>query len=306
MNDKAFVSFNSLHSCLQRDPDLGLLPPNQLPQILQTLYIVSGCDYVSFFVGFGKAKFYQTFFQFASFISGSNAVSGSLGDVKSESITSGLLSFYRLIGCLYFVKYKNAFEFENPVASFRGVPAVEFGSLLHHLKWLDMIREVCWERIEFEDQLVPSNEALMFHWLRSCSVVHIWSQAVSPKVLDPPYNSLGWKVQHGSLTVKWDSDANIERIKKNIVFLMKGCKCKGGCNDRRCGCFKQHKDCGPGCKCSNCKNLHNGRGACKGTKSQKCPRLSESDVENTFENEIREVNKNEQALEDEKKRGAKQ
>ena len=131
--DKAFVSLNSLCSCLQRDPDLGLLPSNQLPQILQTLYIVSGCDYVSFFVGFGKAKFYQTFFQFASFISGSGAVSGSLGDVKSENITSGLLSFYRLVGCLYFAKYKNAFEFENPVASFRGVPAVEFGSLLHHL-----------------------------------------------------------------------------------------------------------------------------------------------------------------------------
>ena len=104
------------------------------------------------------------------------------------------------------------------------------------------------------------------------------------------------------MTVKWDSVANIEIIKKNVVFLMKGCKCRGGCKDIRCGCFKQHKDCGPGCKCSNCRNLHNGSGACKGTRNQNCPRLSESNVKNAFEDAIREVNKNEQVLEDKRRK----
>ena len=31
---------------------------NLLPQALQSLYVCTGCDYVSFFVGMGKASFF--------------------------------------------------------------------------------------------------------------------------------------------------------------------------------------------------------------------------------------------------------
>ena len=40
----------------------------------QSLYVYTGCDYTSFFVGVGKCTFLATFFQYASFIaSGSDA-----------------------------------------------------------------------------------------------------------------------------------------------------------------------------------------------------------------------------------------
>ena len=56
-----YLSLNSLLTSLQGDPDF---PRELLPKAQQTLFICTGCDYVSYFAGFGKL----TFFQHASFI----------------------------------------------------------------------------------------------------------------------------------------------------------------------------------------------------------------------------------------------
>ena len=37
--------------------------------------------------------------------------------------------------------------------------------------------------------------------------------------------------------------------------MIKGCKCKKGCNTSRCGCKKKSSYCGPGCYCSSCSNI---------------------------------------------------
>ena len=36
------------------------------------------------------------------------------------------------------------------------------------------------------------------------------------------------------------------------------CKCKSGCNSRRCNCLKHGKSCSENCGCSDCKNPLNG------------------------------------------------
>ena len=54
------LHFNNLLLSLNGDPDLALVPPTQRPRILQTLFL---CDYISFFVGLGKATIMRHFFR---------------------------------------------------------------------------------------------------------------------------------------------------------------------------------------------------------------------------------------------------
>ena len=58
--------------CLQNNPDLTSVSTEDVLQIIQTLYIVTGCEYVSFFKGIGKQTSMKTFTRFAEFITGGN------------------------------------------------------------------------------------------------------------------------------------------------------------------------------------------------------------------------------------------
>ena len=61
---------------------------------MQNVYIMSGCDFVSFFRGYGKKSFFDSFRKNADFISSNLAGDGS----------DGQFSFYKLILCTYFSK----------------------------------------------------------------------------------------------------------------------------------------------------------------------------------------------------------
>ena len=63
-------NMNDFVECLKTDPDLHSIPPTHRGKILQVLYIATGCDFTSFFVGIGKATFLKAFFQYAQFITG--------------------------------------------------------------------------------------------------------------------------------------------------------------------------------------------------------------------------------------------
>ena len=108
-NEQRFVSINDLQTALDNDPDLASIDREQLPSTLQMLFIVSGCDYTSYFAGIGKAAFLNAFCQYSNFITG-NKQEGCLSDSSSESeMKIGFLSFVRLIGTLYFKKHLSAF-----------------------------------------------------------------------------------------------------------------------------------------------------------------------------------------------------
>ena len=44
-----FLDLKALTSALKHDPDLSSIPSDILPQVIQTLFICTGCDYISFF-----------------------------------------------------------------------------------------------------------------------------------------------------------------------------------------------------------------------------------------------------------------
>ena len=106
--DLKYLHLNNLIEALEGDPDLASLPRDKLRIVMQMLFITSGCDYISFFSGFGKAAFLNIFFQHASFITG-NQSNGLLSENSKEGMKQGFLAFLRLVGTLYFKKYLSAF-----------------------------------------------------------------------------------------------------------------------------------------------------------------------------------------------------
>ena len=48
--DRKLLPMNELINNLERDPDLSLVPSQDLPALLQTVHVSTGCDYISFSV----------------------------------------------------------------------------------------------------------------------------------------------------------------------------------------------------------------------------------------------------------------
>ncbi|CAG2215076.1 KIF4 [Mytilus edulis] len=249
---------NKLIQSMKNDPDLQCLSNNNLddiPSIFQMLYIVTGCDYVSFFRDHGKTSFYQIFFKYPDFITSNNIVKGWLG-ILSDSDNrenAGFLAFLRLVGCEYWRKCSSAFlkdRIDSPHYLFQSVFVETLSPLENHFNWLSKIRDALYCRVPSEEFFLPSNDALFLHWKRSCWVKLVWQQANQNLVHYPILNDHGWKVDKNLLSIVWDSDENLEKISNNIKLWTAGCGCiKSNCSGNQCGCRKQRKSCGPGCKC---------------------------------------------------------
>ena len=105
---KEYIFLNHLHTAFFNDPDLSSIVKPNLLNTLQTLFICTGCDFVSFFKQIGKASFFNYFFQHSCFICG-NSMDGSLHETDINTRSSGFLSFIRLIGTIYYKKHLPSF-----------------------------------------------------------------------------------------------------------------------------------------------------------------------------------------------------
>lgn len=104
--------------------------------------------------------------------------------------------------------------------------------------------------------MIPSSDALLRHWKRSCWVSSVWKQAASNHIVHPPLEVFGWKrPDPNTLVIDWDSETNTSRIREQVALIRKGCGCKTGCSSARCKCKRHNSHCGPGCKCTGCTNL---------------------------------------------------
>ncbi len=64
----SFLNINDLISSLHRDPELAYIPKAQRSKCLQILYMVSGCDYLLFWVDHGKVHFLNTLILYVRYI----------------------------------------------------------------------------------------------------------------------------------------------------------------------------------------------------------------------------------------------
>ena len=98
---------------------------------------------------------------------------------------------------------------------------------------------------------MPPNDALILHWKRSVWVIHMWHQCLQNRVELLPITHYGWAMDGGTLKIVWDSQKNIEEVKKRILYYTSGCRCHSGellCSSIRCGCVCKGQECGPACK----------------------------------------------------------
>lgn len=99
-----YVYVNKLLHAFETDPDLATVQRNKLGSIIQQLYVCTGCDYVSYVAGIGKAMFINCFFQHAEFVTGMST-DGDLSMTNDTDMNVGFLSLIRLFGTVYFKKH---------------------------------------------------------------------------------------------------------------------------------------------------------------------------------------------------------
>ena len=180
-----FMHMNALLDALINDPDLAPVKSELRPQLMQSIYVCTGCDYISFFKGIRKVTFLKTLLQYASFIAGDADLLGSIADPDSDN---SLFSFLRLVGCAYFSKHKSGFQASTPRALFNSVHMSSPQE--QHFEWLSQIRAVVWERADTENDMLPTTEALKLHWKRCIWVLKMYRSAQENEI------SLPGKVQY--------------------------------------------------------------------------------------------------------------
>lgn len=168
----------------------------------------------------------------------------------------GFLSFVRLVGSVYFKKHVSSFVHETPIVLYTSLVDPALSDYEIHAKYLQNIRDMIWDKIQFEDELPPSMDALWRHWQRTCWVSQMWGEATKNKTTLPDVNDFGWKMSEGRLQYDWESDENRIAVQERVGFLLRGCSCSSStaCSSRRCSCVKKGRLCRAGCNCRNCKN----------------------------------------------------
>ncbi len=247
------LHLNELCHSFSRDPDLAVVPIEMHPKLLQSVFICTGCDYISLFSGLGKATFLRVFFQHGSFNNANtDNLPGSLSNTTQPDHQTRFLAFVRLVSTTYFKKHLTAFQYESPRAHFNLFASQGVMRVTQHKLWLNAIRSTVWERIEFENELPPSWEVCGDTGLRSCWVSNMLSQASCNQYSLLDITKFGWKMSGNTLEIDWDDDDNVQQIKEHVILLLQGCSYKKGCSTYLCSCRKTGKVCGPGCSCCNC------------------------------------------------------
>ena len=221
------------------DPDLAALKLSDLPQILQTLFVCTGCDYITFFSGIGKATFMHHFFQHALFFTGTNR-QGSLANIQleGEEYKKGFLAFLRLVGTVYHKKNISGFQTPSPASHFLQFAKVS-DPTTQHIQWIEEVRQTVADRATFDSSMMPSTEALFFHWKRTCWILHMWAQSNKNTMVLKPITDYGWSLENDLLHITWDTQENMQIVRERFSLLLKGCKCITGCKNMTCGCRKK-------------------------------------------------------------------
>ena len=181
------LSLHGLADAVSRDPDMFDIPHEERLATLQSLYVLTGCDFTSFFSQISKSFFATTFFRFAAFIcANTERLPGNLAETTTQE--SSFLAFLRLVGVVYFLKNLPAFrnQFESPIACYQSYTTQSEAPSQQHFTWIKMLNAKIWERVDFEDTFIPSVEALRLHWMRSRWVLLYWRQTQCTHIQLPP------------------------------------------------------------------------------------------------------------------------
>ena len=148
------INLSKFALTLKNDPDMVGISCELVPKIMQTIYIATGCNYISFFNNLGKSTFLKYFFEYSSFITAGTNINtpGMLSDTEPHQQELGYYSFLRLVGVVYFKKHASGFSTSSPVTHFNSIHLAEADYKYNHIQWLNAIRmNICSIAIEHEE-----------------------------------------------------------------------------------------------------------------------------------------------------------
>ena len=99
------------------------------------------------------------------------------------------------------------------------------------------------DRTTFDTSMVPSTDALYFHWKRTCWVLDMWGQANRNTMVLKPITENGWTIENTKLCVVWDTEENMQLVRERVNLLLRGCNCVTECKNRVCGCKRKNFNC---------------------------------------------------------------
>ena len=67
LNQKEYMSLTKWIEALQNDNELPCIPVQEHPKFVCMIFILSGCDYVSYFVNHGKVSFHKYCFKYSKY-----------------------------------------------------------------------------------------------------------------------------------------------------------------------------------------------------------------------------------------------
>ena len=86
---------------------------------------------------------------------------------------------------------------------------------------------------------------------------HMWENSSKADQYDglAPPESQQWSKDSSGYSIDWEAEEVRQQIQQTLDFLGKGCTCKTTCKSKRCGCQRNERLCGAGCKCRGCTNV---------------------------------------------------
>lgn len=160
-----------LITALSNDPDLANVEMATLPKVLRTLFVVTGCDYISFFQWRGESNFFMVLLSSCRIyyrritVHTEFTIRHPTGQWCIQARNPGFPSPYW--NCLFQKKQMTAFESNSPESHFKNFVTTSADVEQLHGNWLEHIFQNTWDWIMFEAEMISSTEALWTHWKRS-------------------------------------------------------------------------------------------------------------------------------------------
>ena len=166
--ESEYVNIQQIVEKVSSNLHLNEMSLNKIGNLLQILFIVTGCDYVSYFKNHPKTPMYNCFFDNINFICKSTGqlCTITLDETSCDSYEHGFISFGYLIGCVYFKGCANCYIKEIPDRSahslFKHVnkDVSDINNESAFRSWLDEIRKATIKTKKSEEFYLPSYECL--------------------------------------------------------------------------------------------------------------------------------------------------
>ena len=101
-----------------------------------------------------------------------------------------------------------------------------------------------------EDSLPSNYDSLYQHILRVNFASYICKNCIIPILNAPSPVGYGWSIVGDTLEITWGTQGSAP----DSILEFVSCKCKKGCQTKRCSCHKANLKCTELCQCSSCEN----------------------------------------------------